>query len=128
MSDIPGTIRPVEIMAKREAWSDGISLYARQVVSHVHVKFAKPVQWEVVEDVGDVIDPMMTLKIDAAQQLMDELWRCGLRPTEGTGSAGSLAATQAHLKDMREIAFDLLRRPTQIFREPGGVAYTMKQP
>jgi hypothetical protein len=27
-----------------------------------------------------------------AQQLMDELWRCGLRPSEGTGSAGSLAA------------------------------------
>lgn len=39
----------------------------------------------------------------------DELWRCGLRPTEGTGSAGSLAATQAHLKDMKAIAFSRLK-------------------
>lgn len=40
---------------------------------------------------------------------MDALWHCGLRPSEGTGSAGSLAATEKHLKDMRAIAFDLLQ-------------------
>ncbi len=42
---------------------------------------------------------------EAAQQLMDELWRCGLRPTEGSGSAGSLAATERHLEDMRALVF-----------------------
>ncbi len=47
----------------------------------------------------------------AAQVLMDELWNCGLRPTEGTGSAGSLAATQKHLEDMRTIAFGQLMLP-----------------
>lgn len=40
-----------------------------------------------------------------AQQLMDDLWTCGIRPTEGKGSAGCLAATENHLKDMRAIAF-----------------------
>lgn len=45
-----------------------------------------------------------------AQMLMDELWRCGLRPTEGTGSAGSLAATERHLADMRRLVFDEPRR------------------
>ncbi len=39
-----------------------------------------------------------------AQRLMDDLWACGLRPTEGAGSAGQLTATQVHLTDMREIA------------------------
>ena len=39
----------------------------------------------------------------AAQVLMDELWNCGVRPTEGTGSAGSLKATENHLGDMRKI-------------------------
>jgi hypothetical protein len=39
----------------------------------------------------------------SAQQLMDELWHVGLRPSEGTGSAGSLAATQRHLHDMRAL-------------------------
>ena len=49
--------------------------------------------------------PMATISDEAGQQLMDELWRCGLRPTEGTGSAGSLAATQKHLEDMRSLVF-----------------------
>lgn len=48
-------------------------------------------------------EPAFTLTRDDAQALMDELWHVGLRPTEGSGSAGSLAATQAHLKDMRTL-------------------------
>lgn len=42
---------------------------------------------------------------DLAQQLMDDLWRCGLRPTEGKGSAGQLTATEYHLEDMRKLVF-----------------------
>jgi hypothetical protein len=50
-------------------------------------------------------EPTLSLKPETAQQLMDELWNCGLRPTEGTGSAGAMAATQAHLQDMRTLVF-----------------------
>lgn len=53
-------------------------------------------------------EPTISLSDDEAQQAIDELWRAGFRPTEGTGSAGSLAATQAHLSDMRKIATDCL--------------------
>jgi hypothetical protein len=53
---------------------------------------------------------MLRLGIQQAQQLMDELWQCGLRPTEGSGSAGSLAATERHLKDMQLVAMGLLRK------------------
>lgn len=42
-----------------------------------------------------------------AEAMMKVRQRC-MRPTEGTGSASSLAATQAHLADMRRIAFDVL--------------------
>ena len=49
-----------------------------------------------------------------AQILMDDLWNAGLRPTEGSGSAGSLAATQKHLQDMRTIAFHKLRIQKEI--------------
>lgn len=52
---------------------------------------------------GGSPQPTFSLTPQSAQQLMDQLWLCGLRPTEGTGSAGSLAATQKHLNDMREI-------------------------
>ena len=40
-----------------------------------------------------------------AQALMDSLWECGIRPTEGTGSAGAMAAVQRHLEDMRTLVF-----------------------
>lgn len=55
---------------------------------------------------GERVDPAFTLNIDDAQTLMDDLWRAGLRPTEGAGSAGSLAATERHLEDMRRLVFD----------------------
>lgn len=55
------------------------------------------------------INPLLTLTPTDAQALMDELWHCGLRPTHGSGSAGSLAATERHLDDMRKIAFELLQ-------------------
>lgn len=41
----------------------------------------------------------------AAQELMDQLWQAGLRPSEGSGGAGSLAATERHLADMRALVF-----------------------
>jgi hypothetical protein len=49
--------------------------------------------------------PTLSMRQDEAQQLMDELWRVGLRPSEGTGSAGAMAAVQAHLADMRALVF-----------------------
>ena len=53
-------------------------------------------------------DPTMKIKMEQAQTLMDDLWTAGLRPTDGAGSAGSLRATENHLKDMQKIAFTLL--------------------
>jgi hypothetical protein len=50
--------------------------------------------------------PMLRLRIDEAQRLMDELWRAGVRPVEGAGSVGQLGAVQAHLEDMRRLVFD----------------------
>ncbi len=55
---------------------------------------------------GTYCAPSVTFGFDAAQTLMDDLWVCGIRPTEGAGSAGSLAATQRHLEDMRRLVFD----------------------
>jgi hypothetical protein len=48
--------------------------------------------------------PLFTLDPTEAQALMDQLWQCGLRPSEGSGSAGSLAATERHPEDMRKLA------------------------
>jgi hypothetical protein len=59
---------------------------------------------------GGYIPPLGHLDQQSAQELMDNLWDCGLRPSEGTGSAGALAATQKHLEDMTQIAKGALRK------------------
>lgn len=81
---------------------------------------ALPVEFKTLteEERGMEVPPWLTLPVHVAQELMDELWHCGLRPTEGTGSAGSLAATQRHLEDMKTVAFHALKIGTP-GKEPG---------
>jgi hypothetical protein len=102
-----GDIKPIEFMARREDWQNGISLYARQRTEGVGVVVAEPMEMRQHSEMT-VIEPFIRIEIQQAQQLMDELWQCGLRPTEGAGSAGSLRATEMHLDDMRVIAFKKL--------------------
>jgi len=59
---------------------------------------------DVSEDVQ--IRPVVSMHATHAQELMDSLWQAGIRPTEGVGSAGAMAAVQEHLKDMRRLVFD----------------------
>lgn len=61
------------------------------------------------ETMGLYQQPAFSLKNEAAQKLMDSLWECGLRPTQGAGSAGSLAATERHLADVRAVAWHALK-------------------
>jgi hypothetical protein len=63
-----------------------------------------------VESDQDGVDApaFLTLSAEMGQQLMDQLWDCGLRPSEGAGSAGQMASVQAHLADMRAIAANRL--------------------
>ncbi len=103
-----GDIKPFEFMARREAWNNGVSLYARQTTEGMGLTIAKPLEFH-QHDSCMIADPFAILEIQVAQQLMDELWQCGLRPSEGTGSAGSLKATEKHLDDMRKIAFKNLK-------------------
>lgn len=97
----------IEIMARRENWSNGISLSACMTTKGVDHVIAKQLEFVKCAE-GVMIEPFVKLEIQEAQQLIDELWQCGLRPSEGTGSAGSLRATEIHLKDMRKIAFKKL--------------------
>lgn len=48
-----------------------------------------------------------------AQVLMDDLWACGVRPTEGAGSAGAMRRAEAHITDLQKVAFTLLDAVTK---------------
>jgi len=54
---------------------------------------------------GEMAPIAMSLSDLEAQALMDRLWSAGLRPSEGSGSAGALAATERHLNDLRRLVF-----------------------
>jgi len=99
----------LEVRAQRQPWRDGVELLAL-VRDDRGTSIAKPLTLETLADGAMVHEPTMTLSNHSAQMLMDELWRCGLRPSEGSGSAGSLAATERHLKDMQAVAMGLLRK------------------
>jgi hypothetical protein len=102
----------LDVLAARVDWGNRIDVAVFSKPDHETGlrSVAEPVQMRVVDHGEQVMTPTFSLRPDEAQQLMDELWRCGLRPTEGSGSAGSLAATERHLKDMQAIAMGLLRK------------------
>ena len=46
---------------------------------------ASPLTMHIVED-GAEYEHFATLPKEAAQELMDDLWQCGIRPSEGSGT------------------------------------------
>lgn len=99
----------IRFYAERQPWGNGIALHMSKSQGE-RFDVAQPVVLQKTEP-DTITDPFLRIDIRAAQQLMDELWQCGLRPTEGTGSAGSLAATERHLDDMRRLVFKAAHQP-----------------
>jgi hypothetical protein len=91
------------IAAELKPWGRQIDLYFGRHEGETF-KAAQPVQF-IAQREDQQVEPFMSLHVGVAQELMDELWRCGLRPSEGSGSAGALAATERHLDDMRRLVF-----------------------
>lgn len=54
---------------------------------------------------------LVNFSTGSAQVLMDDLWRCGIRPTAGHGSTGQMAAVERHLEDLRAILAEKLKSP-----------------
>ena len=67
--------------------------------------FTGKIEWEHMEQEGMDCGSCLSMDNTMGQELMDSLWECGVRPTEGTGSAGSLKATERHLADMQKLVF-----------------------
>lgn len=99
----------MEVKCRRQAWNDCIEV-AVFVKDERTVRVAEPLTLKELKPGEAISAPTFSMDNDVAQGLMDELWRCGLRPSEGSGSAGSLAATERHLKDMQAIALGLLKK------------------
>ena len=100
-------VRGNRLSVQRTPWSNsvGFVLFARQgdkMAYSTRIEMLVPED----KDYGTEIFPTFSLASEEVQELMDSLWQIGFRPSEGTGSAGALAATQKHLDDMRRLVFD----------------------
>lgn len=99
-----------EIRAEMPVWDDRVNLFVRVTGGDGKRSIGRPLTLEAIPEGGAVWEPTMRIDKTDAQQFMDELWRIGLRPSEGSGSAGSLAATERHLADMKAIAMGSLEK------------------
>lgn len=101
----------MEIRAHREPWvCDTIAVRIALITNQDGIQSIALAESLVLRtltenDLSLVQPETMRLRPDEAQFFMDELWRVGIRPTEGAGSVGQLAATERHLEDLRKLVF-----------------------
>ena len=93
----------VEFYAAWQGWYEGVDLSAR-VRTGESYGVIQPLMLQ-NHDPKHTVNPFVTLSKQSAQNLIDELWKCGIRPSNGEGSAGQLNATEKHLEDMRTLVF-----------------------
>lgn len=87
-------------------FGDGVDL---RFCDHTTGGFGYSVEMQHVEP-GKDVPVLMHLSMHEALTLLDELWRCGLRPTElASPASDTLVAMKEHLEDFRAIAFHTLK-------------------
>jgi len=116
-------IRMIAIKRENFGWMEGVCLISRKYLPETRKMFELVPTWKEVPE-GQMIDYSndIVLRPEQAQELMDSLWQCGLRPVQGSGSAGSLAATEAHLATVKEYldrAMTLIEKPLIFARSVG---------
>lgn len=95
----------MKIRLHMSPWSDQIEMAVFVQEGNGKTFLAAPLTLNQFPENSIIGQPTMSFDAIAAQDLMDQLWQCGIRPSEGSGSAGQLAAVQKHLEDMRTLVF-----------------------
>lgn len=123
--------RKTRVFACHDLPSQRIDLYGRQyydVGGVRQIRTATSVLFEAELSEG-VIQPMLRLELEEAQELLQSLWDCGLRPRvdpmpkvdmsaslENELKARHAAALERHLEDMRKLVFSKDGAPTHVRR------------
>jgi len=104
-------MKKLEIRIEKREIRRGVGIYIYQFDEALDELFQGKLTFTKVEGSNTAMDPAVDIdrreiqRTNVLQVMMDDLWNCGVRPTEGSGSAGSLKATQNHLEDMRKLVF-----------------------
>ena len=91
-------------LIQKSPWSDSIALHFAERVGK---KFSVMVSATFREQAPGEILPEAPIKMSLveAQELADQLYAAGIRPTAANGTVGQLDATKYHLEDMRTLVF-----------------------
>ena len=102
-------MRNFKVHAENRFYADAIAIHIYERLQNGDISLLSGLQFTTHHE-AEIVEPQESIQLqrETAQQLMDALWQCGLRPSEGSGSAGSLKATESHLKDMQELSRRLL--------------------
>lgn len=100
-------LRCVRIHANKDMWHTSVNLYSRAYFygSKPPLDIIDVVTAEVEDNLKS--SPFLTIDDEQAQELMDSLWGCGVRPSESIRRQADSSFN--HLEDMRRIAFASLR-------------------
>lgn len=104
--------RFLKVAAERSFAQDGIAFYMIDRPPHETKKMVVGFKTEPLEERMEAMwtAPAFVLTVEAAQRLMDDLYHCGVRPSDAGESVGALSATKLHLEDMRKLAETLLEK------------------
>lgn len=105
-------VRRIEVYAENRNYGRRVALTLlgherRDGLDPTHI--VAPVQFVPIEDPGAIYESTVEIDSRDAQQLMDALWSCGIRPTARFASDDALPALRAHLADMQRIAMGQLK-------------------
>lgn len=94
------------IRARFADWENSLQLAAWQLGNDGRTRRVSAV-FTVHDDdkEGNIAEPFLNLDRKDAQQLFDELYRCGMRPSDGQPTSDQIAAIKYHLEDMRRLVF-----------------------
>jgi len=99
----------MQFTINRTYFGYGIDVYKKEPNGEISI--AKNIEMQVMTEAEKhqiAHAPLITLSEESTRALMDSLWRCGVRPSNGEGSVGQIGAVKDHLADMQKIVFNTL--------------------
>lgn len=98
-------MRETRARAFYRIWSDDVALFLVDIDREAGKRFvATEVTFEERREGLVEPNPTVSLRLEAAQELMSSLWEAGIRPAQAKTGDGQAK----HLEDMRAIAFGKL--------------------
>jgi hypothetical protein len=103
-------VNRLRFFLEKQPWSVGFALTIFERQENGRIAVCQSFEM-LTQDEGTIFPAYAAIPFteEAAQHLMDQLWEAGVRPAGNRDSTGQVAALNAHIADLRRIAFRVLK-------------------